>query len=349
MRRTTALLAGMAFLGTACISQDDPSLTVQAMSTDVAFGVEVPEPAGEPVAAPAEPLPATASDGGFEPPAIRPRGDLGSSDFGSPPGLPSLPVTPPQECPSAPPTAAAEEPASENVLRTPTEGVYRWKREGKQSIITAAGQPVEVAIGGFEKRIVRNVVETGETSFTFDVVRPLLNRSAVSITTYGVETEPTQYQPGGVPVIDAPRGNEPEGGLTLKKIVIQEEDGSETSFNPSVGLLYIGLPVVPSERFTSSAVDGRSGQSIVHEAKVLGRDRIDACGDLVDGWRVEATQNRTDAAGEVSFDYLVAPQLGGLLIREEIEQTDFDGNTIQVTYTLAQLEPDPLPEDEDDE
>lgn len=348
MRRTTALLVGATFLGTACISQDDPSLTVQAMSTDVAFGVEVPEPAGEPVAAPSQPLPATASDGGFEPPGIRPRGDLGSSDFGSTPGLPPLPVTPQQECPSAPPTAAAEEPASENVLRTPTEGVHRWKREGKQTIISAAGEPIEIAIGGFEKRIVRNVVETSETSFTFEVVRPLLNRPAVSITTYEVETEPMQYQPGGVPVIDAPRGNEPEGGVTVQKIVIQEEDGTETSFNPTVGLLYIGLPVVPSERFTSSAVDGRSGQSIVHDATVLGRDRIDACGDLVDGWRVQATQSRTDAAGEVSFNYLVAPQLGGLVIREEIEQTDLEGNTIQVIYTLGQLEPDPLPDDEAD-
>lgn len=347
MRRTAALLVAAALGSAACVSQDDPGLKVQALSTDVAFGVEVAEPAGPPIEEPDVPLPETVSEGGFEPP------QLGFRPFEprKTPGLPPIRTTPPVDCPKAPPTAAAEKQATENAtdddgVVLPREGIYRWKREGKQTVPAGTGT-VETTVGGFERRLVRNVEQESDTVFTYEVVAPLLGRNAVSITTYRVDTESVQYEPGGAVVIDEPRANDPEGGLSIQNIVIQEDDGRETSFNPSVGLLLLGLPVIPSEEFRSTAVDGRSGQSIIHDGKVLGRDRIDACGDLIDGWAVEATQARSDSAGDVTYDYLVATQYGAMIIREHVVQTLADGSQIDVTYTLGQLDPDPLPEGED--
>jgi hypothetical protein len=72
-----------------------------------------------------------------------------------------------------------------------------------------------------------------------------------------------------------------------------------------------------------------------------GRGRVDACGDLVDGWRAESTQTRSDAAGSVAYNYLLATQYGGALILEEIHTTTADGSAFDVTFSLAQLHPDP--------
>jgi hypothetical protein len=144
-------------------------------------------------------------------------------------------------------------------------------------------------------------------------------------------------------VVEEPRFNEPEGGVSLVKVENFDEKGNSLgTFEPTSGLLLIGLPVDPSETFTSSATDAKTGQTIVDQATGKGRARIDACGDLVDGWRVETTQSRSGAAGSVAYNYLIAPQYGGVPILEEVSTTAEDGSTFDVTFTLGQLNPDPV-------
>jgi hypothetical protein len=64
----------------------------------------------------------------------------------------------------------------------------------------------------------------------------------------------------------------------------------------------------------------QDGATLTHTATVQKRQMIDACGDEVDGWRVEAQESFTDPQTRrtemSSYTYVVATQLGGTLIYE---------------------------------
>ncbi|HEY4410582.1 MAG TPA: hypothetical protein VGO87_11930, partial [Acidimicrobiia bacterium] len=75
------------------------------------------------------------------------------------------------------------------------------------------------------------------------------------------------------------------------------------------------------------------------------RERVDACGDVVDGWVVEATQTFSgtgQTAPPRTYRYIVATQLGGMIISEEVHTTSAQGAT-DVTFSLGQLKPSALP------
>ncbi len=75
------------------------------------------------------------------------------------------------------------------------------------------------------------------------------------------------------------------------------------------------------------------------------RERVDACGEVVDGWLVQATQTFSGPAQTApprTYNYIVAPQLGGIIISEEVHTATAQGNT-DVTFSLGQLKPAPLP------
>jgi hypothetical protein len=82
-----------------------------------------------------------------------------------------------------------------------------------------------------------------------------------------------------------------------------------------------------------------------NQAKVVKRDRVDACGEVVDGWAVESTQTFSgtgQTAPPRKYRYVIAPQLGGIIISEEIHTAGPQGNT-DVTLSLGQVKPAPLP------
>src|SRR5207244_13199533 len=102
---------------------------------------------------------------------------------------------------------------------------------------------------------------------------------------------------------------------------------------------------VPVKAVNLVATDPLSGSELQNHAKVVKRERVDACGDFVDGWVVEATQTFSGTAQTApprTYRYIVAPQLGGIIISEEIHTATAQGNT-DVTFTLGQLKPSPLP------
>jgi hypothetical protein len=123
-----------------------------------------------------------------------------------------------------------------------------------------------------------------------------------------------------------------------------------------VGLLVLPLPVVGGETFQSTAVDPRTGQTITRDSTVVGRERIDACGDLVDGWLVRSKERSTfgqsvvsapDAlAVEADVASIYATQYGGVPIFESYGMNADQGCDIcpfELKYRLGQLHPDPLP------
>jgi hypothetical protein len=97
------------------------------------------------------------------------------------------------------------------------------------------------------------------------------------------------------------------------------------------------LPVVPGEQFASVAVDADTLQVASYQAQVVSRDRIDACGEYVEGWRVRGTLT---FAGETpqQYDILVATQYGATVVSEHIVGQSPLG-AYDLTFSLGQVHP----------
>jgi hypothetical protein len=368
------VVAGLAALLLAgCVKQDAPGVGVQKLAADIVFGVEPQPDVAPPNLNPGQAGPGDATT--YVPEAGASGADapeLAEGSFSGPRakrGTPRLsPLNPPKApCPPAALTAFPAKEAGQSVEGTPAEGQYRWKRTGQQTVPTLPG--VVLPIGGFEQRLVQNVKKISETEYTFETVQPELAGEITTISTFKVKigavnqtvsppvdlNSPTTRvplpftppaPPGPKPSVPGTVSvGEPERGISLMRLqrVDKARNTSELNFTP--GVLYLPLDVVPGEEFTSVGIDTRTGAVLQHQAKVVKRDRIDACGDVVDGWVVEATQTFSSGAATApsrSYRYLVAPQLGGLIISEEFHVNSPAGNT-DVTLSLAQLNPAPLP------
>ena len=255
----------------------------------------------------------------------------------------------------------------------PAEGLYRWKRKGTQMVANLPG--VKLPIDGFEQRLVRNVVKVSDTEYTFETIQPELAGGITTISTFKVKTDavsrsatppvappdpnhptlpvtppvPPPTRPPGTPELPTPPGavtvGDPERGISLLKLqrVDAQGNSSELTFSPAV--LYLPLQVQPGEQFTAVGIDARTGSVLQHQARVLRRERVDACGEIVDGWAVESTQTfsgSTETSPPRTYRYIIAPQLGGIIVSEEIHVTSPQGQTDAV-FTLGQLRPSPLP------
>ena len=365
-----------------CVERDGPGVAVQKLAADIVFGVEPPTTTPPPNFMPGQagagdattyvpeaPVSASGPAAGFS----------GGGDFSGPadrarPRLPRVtPLAPSKAaCPPAALTAFPAKEAGQTVEGVPTEGQYRWKRSGHQ---TAATLPnFKIPVSGFEQRLVRNVVKVSETEYTFETVQPELAGNVTTISTFKVKigavsksvqppieppdlTRPTSpvplpiTPPGNQPTLPKPplpsnvSVGDPERGISLVKLQRVDAAGnsSELAFSPAV--LYLPLDIVPGEEFNAVGIDPRTGSVLQHQAKVTKRDRVDACGEVVDGWVVESTQTFTgpgQAAPPRTYRYVVAPQLGGIIISEEIHTAGPQGTT-DVVLSLAQLKPAALP------
>lgn len=344
-RRTAALfLAVVGLTTTACVKPEAPEVAINKIEANLVFGVKPPP---EPVTETAVGRPAVEDVvtkiivPDFEeqeelelPP---PRNPTFSS-------LPTLEEKKASDCEPAPLTAAPEVPTDVNITGDVPTGTYRFKREGS---VTQSGTKRDLA-RSFERRLVRNVAKTSPTLYTFESVQPILGSSDVLVSRFRVNTNPVVANPtAGVGFVGGPRVGEPERGIAL---VAQEQRSStgvlRSSFLPTNGLLMLPLPVTSGERYETVAVDPKTGQTIVQNATVTRRSRIDACGELIDGWLVEATRTVTEGEGrppsEFRFSYIVATQYGGIIINERTQLGDAR-NGADLNFTQGQLRPDPLP------
>jgi hypothetical protein len=265
----------------------------------------------------------------------------------------------PPECPPAALEEFPDAPATlwgpEDRKAPPREGLYRWQRDGIVTSDETAGRPINVR--GFERRLIRNVdlisdeetAEGGnEVVFTYEVVQPSISGTNIVLTTYQVKSvgspptrsvfNPTQGQ-------DEFTAGEPERGLVIKRIEVQDSDGAQVSvFEPATGLLLLPLRVRPGEQWQSVAFDARTGQRMELAGQTLAKERVDACGDIIEGWEVTSTLTSTTDDGVTSntYEYIVAPQYGAILVSEHLRPTAAVGEN-DLRFTIAQQDPDPLP------
>lgn len=373
-RRLRALAASVAVLAVAggCVDQDPPGVGVQKLAADIVFGVkEAP-----PDVPPANLSPGQAGD--FDPTTFVPPSPVSASPL---PGQGTInsgrprrptsrlprptPLNPAKSpCPPAALTAFPAAEAGLNITAQPVEGQYRWKRDGKQTVATLPG--VALPVGGFEQRLVRNVRKISDTEYSFETVQPELGTGITVLQTFKVKTaavsrsveppveslpvappalpvEPPVDLPVERPTLPSARVGDPERGISLARIERVDQAGNSQVLEFTPAVLYLPLPIEPGESWSAVGIDARTGQVFQNQARVLRRERVDACGEVVDGWAVESTQTFSGAGtGTRTYRYIVAPQLGGTIISEELHVAGPSGTT-DVTFSLGQLKPAPLP------
>jgi hypothetical protein len=376
-RLAVAGLAALLLAG--CVKQDAPGVGVQKLAADIVFGVKPAKDTPPPNLEPGQAGPGDATTYVPDAPSSGGSSGFGGGDFASGPARPGArlprvtPLNPPKlTCPPAALTAFPAKEAGQTVEGLPAEGQYRWKRAGTQTVANLPG--VKLPVSGFEQRLVRNVVKVSDTEYTFETVQPELAGGITTISTFKVKigavsksvtppvqppdlTHPTTpvplpvQVPGTMPPLPKPplpqsvSVGDPERGISLMKLQRVDAAGnsSELSFSPAV--LYLPLDVVPGDSFNAVGIDPRSGSVLQNQAKVVKRERVDACGDVVDGWVVESTQTFSGSAQTApprTYRYIIAPQLGGIIVSEEIHTANPQGTT-DVTLSLGQLKPAPLP------
>lgn len=347
--RAVCLVAALTLFAGACAKRGETGVTVKGVDANLVFGTTQP-PAN---AAPAntltgQPLSPDYASGGIA---------LPSQSFTSTKKTVHTVTSPPRApCPEASLNAFPAEPAGLDVPndRRPAVGSYRWKRSGSE---TSNG--IKLPVSGFEQHYIRTVQDVGKSTntqpvpgssaepgviFSYQTVQPDATGNVV-VTTWQVDTSGTQTTVNEG--LNTPTVNEghPERGLVIKKIETFDTKGNlKSTFAPVTGLLMLPLPVHEGLTFQSAAVDPASGEEASFDGQVLPRQRVDACGDVIEGWEVKGTQTFSSSTTSRTEDILVATQLGGVLISDHVQQADATGaNALDTLISVGQLKPDPLP------
>jgi hypothetical protein len=135
--------------------------------------------------------------------------------------------------------------------------------------------------------------------------------------------------------------------VAITKAVNRNAEGKPVgaAFSPSTPVLILPLPVAVPTEFESVGVDPTTGSSLSIRGTVVGKERVDACGDIVDGWKVTSSQTFTQAGGSRVSDveYFVATQLGGVVIFQKAVASGAVRAATDPTVIdhLAQLDPTP--------
>jgi hypothetical protein len=369
VRRWPAPFIAIAVVFAGCAQPDPPGVGVQKLAADIVFGVKPPPPDAPPAnTAPGGDLSGEATT--YVP--VGPSRSFPTPSFPAPRAsrVPSTrqprptPLNPTRA--ACPPAALNAFPATEaglTVAGMPAEGQYRWKRTGTQTMATLPG--VSIPISGFEQRLIREVKKVSDTEFTFQTVQPELGTGVTVLQTFKVKTDavskaveppvrtiplerpdqlPKEVPFPSNPSVPSRQVGDPERGISLMRIERIDAQGNSSALNFTPAVLYLPLPIVPGESFESVGIDSRTGQVLQHQAQVVRRERVDACGEIVDGWAVEATQTFSgqSTAATRTYRYIIAPQLGGPMISEQVKVTAPEG-TLDVTFSLGQTKPAPLP------
>ena len=357
--KQAAALAVLVALSGACVQQDSPGVSIDRLQSDIVFqaAAEAEEPAPEAVpnvsSAPVQPAFAS-SDVELEFPPEPPR----SAAITTRPSPPTVSFRAPSTCPEAALNEFPEEPTPLNVPhepepRLPKEGLYRWKKSGE--IQSGVGP---LAVTGFERRVIQgvelleedeqveaggNVVQRAGITFRFQMLQPDLRTGSPTRTTYVVKTN-GESREQDLPVEELGSGavttGEPERGVVLEKIE-SLDSSTRNTFEPQTGLLLLPLRVRPGEKFQSVAVDPRTGQTLSLDGIVKDPQRIDACGEIIEGWRVETVIQSSTSDAPIIYNYVIAPHFGAVLIAEEIERTTEEG-AAKLLFTLGQKDPSPV-------
>jgi len=216
-----------------------------------------------------------------------------------PPPIPDV-VARPSLCPALDPLAPAKRPVTLDIAAPPVPATYAYRTAGQ--VLDGGGGRT---LGNTATHTVGNVQTLGPGEFTFDVT--VRQDTSTTTTTYHVVPRTS--------AVVAP-------GLYIAKV----DSGALVPFQPKPELLLVPFPALPGTTFNGAGSDGAT--TITFDGLVDLTERVDACGQPVDGIVVRLSNGRASSArpepgtaGAETFTatYVIATQYGGLSIRDDFK------------------------------
>ncbi|MDP1795478.1 MAG: hypothetical protein Q8K63_15170 [Acidimicrobiales bacterium] len=351
-------LALIAIASTACVKQNDAGVGIAKFDSSAVFGIAIDKPI-----VPGFSLPEALADTDFDLP-----------DLPSP--SPINPIPPTGPCPDAKLNAFPKATATPQVKGMPTEGLYTWKRNSFLLKNTAnAAMPLQNLPFALQGRAIRRVTRESPHQFSYEMVapNPFTDEGSV-ITTFRVNNNPellvnrrvAARTIGVVPVPGydariANPGDQP--GIFITRIEQQTASGTQVSvFQPVQPMMIAPLDegiLRSGQTFQSFGIDASSGTVITNNGSVGRTVRVDACGEIVEGYAVTLRQILTDdiqtesglfnvvtTQESRSVDFIFASQFGVLPIGETLSLGDaaVDEFAIAARWELGALTPKALPD-----
>lgn len=334
---TRALLVLVAVLLSACGRPAEPlDIGMREVANDIVLGGgddEPTAPAPVPPTAVSVSLPQTTNQQSqprfAEPP---PPPDDGGSEFTPPPPPPPPPPPEPETCPDADPRDAPKVEAPMDRAIPPVEATYTYRNDGEFSVSGANANQGEFTEP--TSWTVQDVEVDDNGDFTYAVEAQL--GGTTTTTTYEVRNEPTVDDPtGAVGQADPQKGR----GLYMVRLDSTGPAGDESSFAPATPLLLLPFPATQADEQDVAGTDPTTGTTMSYHLTVLGKNRVDACGEPLDAIRVELTEGRiTGPDMQVQFAaiYDFGTQFGGLMLRDQFEIAGMEGlNSVSRTNTAT--------------
>jgi hypothetical protein len=234
--------------------------------------------------------------------------------------LPEAPVCEPADLLQAP---ALEAPSSINAR--PAAAQYRFRNDGTFRVSGADAR--EGRFAPVSLRTVSGALEA-DSGFVFDVTEVL-----------GDVTTKTEYEV----VTSQPLGSPFAPGIYVFRVTSRSSDGQESVFTPSPSLPLATFPLTRGAAVEARGVDATSATAMSYTSTVVGKDRVDACGELLDSWTLELTAGRVlspETDLEFEATYALGTQFGGVILRETEAFTgteDGAGVARTLTSTISQV------------
>ena len=356
--KTVAFVALLALATAACVKQDAPGVGVVKFESSAVFGITPNKPVV---------------------PDFNVPEDLSSIVPDLPLTTTVLPKPPEGPCPAAKLTAFPKKSASVDVVGTPPEGLYRWKRPLFTTKNTAFSPPEKSLPFTLQSRGIRRVTKgTTDHDFDFEMVAPddFVPGDTI-ITAFHVNTNKAliadrRVDSRSIGVVNIPgtdvRISYPndEAGIFISSIEVQDAKGTQVSlFKPVQPMLVLPLEggiLRTGQSFRSVGIDASSGQAIVNDGITGRASRIDACGEIVEGYSVSLKQILTrdldmnDPVGAAAtianrqqtreVGYTFATEYGALPIGETLSIGDVNSDPVAALakWELGGLTPTALPD-----
>jgi predicted small secreted protein len=258
------------------------------------------------------------------------------------------PSTAVRGCPRASKGARPDQSVKVVVSQPPATGVYREHNTGKFTLVedglTFNGPyppQGEYAIQNETRKSSADSVNGTITDFLFDLVENGVDGS-ITTTTYRA-----QLQEGGVvnkAQLQASTGPGTTGELDLVKQVVQNSQGTST-FAPSSPVEIVGFNRGVGASWNSAGIDSATGTVMTVSGSITAIDQVDVCGHIVEAYRVVSNEKVSNPDANAAFTsstsqsdpnvYDIAPQFGGLMVREHIDTTTtYTANKSATVVTL---------------
>lgn len=317
----SAALVLVAVLASACGGPQEPlEVGVREVASDIVLGRQGSEPVDRPVASPIPPAPVAVN---IPTPVLVP-----APPRFEPTPTPS-PFTPLERCPATDPLSVPRFGATQNEGVAPVEEQFTFRNEGEFTVTGANANE-----GVFEEESPRGVsqvvVDPDTQDVTYDVVANLGGTATLS--SYLLRN--TRPVDDGLGLGDQ-AGLDQQRGLYLTRVVTRLPDDRILTFSPATPLRLLRFPAVAGDTFDEVATDPVSGTTMQYTATVVGKVRVPACGEFVEAIQVALTDGRVDGPDsnvEFAATYDIAPQYGGLIVRDRVAVSGREGLD-QVTRT----------------